>query len=115
MILGTGCGGGVILKGKRLLGKNLIAGEWGHHSINFKGRKCWCGNRGCLETYLSGSGMEKEYKEQTGEETTAKEIFSLETDIAVQIKSSFYEAYGRGIANMQYTRSRSDSYWGGVE
>ena len=100
LILGTGCGGGVVLKGKIHLGVNLIAGEWGHHSIDIKGQECWCGKRGCLETYISGSGLEKQYKEQTGKKLSAKQIFSSRTKIAIEIKKSFYDAYGRGIANI---------------
>jgi fructokinase len=100
LILGTGCGGGVILNGKRLLGANLIAGEWGHHSIDINGKECWCGNKGCLENYISGSGMEKQYEEQTGEKLSAKEIFFSQTKIAIEIKKKFYDSYGRGIANI---------------
>ncbi len=100
MILGTGCGGGIVLKGKRLVGKNLIAGEWGHHSINTNGIKCWCGNRGCLETYLSGSGIEKQYREKTGDKLSAKLIFSSQSDVSAEIRKTFYDAFGRGIANI---------------
>lgn len=100
IILGTGCGGGIILKGRRLLGKNLIAGEWGHHSIDLNGMMCWCGKRGCLETYLSGSGIENQYKEKTGKNLTAKEIFISKSAQAIAIKKLFYDAFGRGVANI---------------
>ncbi len=100
LILGTGCGGGVILNDKRLLGVNLIAGEWGHHSIDINGKECWCGKKGCLETYISGSGLEKQYTELTGKKLSAKEIFSSKTKDAIEVKKFFYEAYGRGIANI---------------
>ncbi|OUW05042.1 MAG: N-acetylglucosamine kinase [Betaproteobacteria bacterium TMED156] len=100
IILGTGCGGGIIIKGQRLIGKNFIAGEWGHHSIDINGRECWCGKKGCVETYLSGSGVEKQYYELTGKHISAREIFSSETKFAIQIKDSFYEMFGRGVANV---------------
>ena len=100
LILGTGCGGGIIFNGKRLLGVNLIAGELGHHSIDINGIECWCGKRGCLETYISGSGLEKQYIDQTGKKLSAKEIFASHTKEALKIKKNFYDAYGRGIANI---------------
>ncbi len=100
IILGTGCGAGIVLRGRRLLGKNLIAGEWGHHSIDLNGRKCWCGKKGCLETYLSGSGVENQYRAKTGEELTAEEIFESNTIAATEIRRTFYEAFGRGVANV---------------
>ena len=59
-----------------------------------------CGKRGCLETYISGSGLEKQYKKLTGKKLSAKEIFSSQTKGAIEIKEIFYEAYGRGIANI---------------
>ncbi len=63
VILGTGCGGGLIVDGKPLRGANAIAGEWGHNPLpwpdpsELPGPPCSCGKRGCIETYLSGTGF----------------------------------------------------------
>ena len=63
VILGTGCGGGIVAHGRVLAGRNKIAGEWGHtplpwpHADELPGPPCWCGQWGCLERYISGSGL----------------------------------------------------------
>ncbi len=63
VIIGTGCGGGVVIDGKVLEGHNRIAGEWGHTPLPWPaseevpGPLCWCGQYGCLETVLSGPGL----------------------------------------------------------
>ena len=68
-ILGTGCGGGVVVDGRILEGANGIGGEWGHTPLPWPGAGewpaplCWCGRAGCLELYVSGSGLERDYTE----------------------------------------------------
>jgi fructokinase len=63
VILGTGCGGGLVVNGTILRGRHAIAGEWGHNPMpwptpdEYPGRPCWCGLTGCLETVLSGTGL----------------------------------------------------------
>jgi len=63
VILGTGCGGGLVVAGKPLVGANAIAGEWGHNPLpwpdtdELPGPPCTCGKRGCIETFLSGTGF----------------------------------------------------------
>ncbi|MDW8443496.1 MAG: ROK family protein [Acetobacteraceae bacterium] len=63
VILGTGCGGGVVVDGRVLTGPHAIAGEWGHTPLPWPsasetpGRRCWCGRHGCLETWISGTGL----------------------------------------------------------
>jgi fructokinase len=65
-ILGTGCGGGVVTHGRLLTGANAFAGEWGHTPLPWPtaeehpGPLCWCGRRGCLELYVSGSGFARD-------------------------------------------------------
>jgi fructokinase len=67
VILGTGTGGGVVVRGAGVTGANAIAGEWGHNPLPWPddderpGRPCYCGLRGCLETFLSGPGMAADY------------------------------------------------------
>ena len=63
VIMGTGCGGGVIVDGRVLPGRNRVAGEWGHTPLPWPREDewplppCWCGQTGCLELYLSGTGL----------------------------------------------------------
>ena len=63
VIMGTGCGGGIVSSGRLLDGPNGTAGEWGHTPLpwmrpeEFPGPRCWCGRHGCLETFLSGPGL----------------------------------------------------------
>jgi fructokinase len=63
VILGTGCGGGLVANGRLVEGRNRVAGEWGHNPLPWMtaaehpGPACWCGQRGCLETFLSGPAL----------------------------------------------------------
>jgi fructokinase len=66
-ILGTGCGGGLVVNGRLLEGANGIGGEWGHVPLpwprpdELQVEACWCGQRGCLETWISGTGFERDH------------------------------------------------------
>ena len=63
VILGTGVGGGIVIHGAPVVGANAIAGEWGHNPLPWPrdderpGPACWCGKRGCIETFLSGPAL----------------------------------------------------------
>jgi fructokinase len=61
VIMGTGVGGGIIINGKIHHGRTNIAGEWGHHCLHNDGNSCYCGNLGCVETYISGPALEKKW------------------------------------------------------
>jgi len=80
VILGTGCGGGIALGGRIHNGPNGVAGEWGHTVLpwmrteEFPGPECYCGFRGCIETWISGTGLERDYERATGTKLTGKEI-----------------------------------------
>ena len=80
VILGTGVGGGLVIDGKIFPGANLISGEWGHNPLpwpdlnELPGPECYCGLRGCIETFLSGSGLENTFYKITGETVSANEI-----------------------------------------
>ena len=80
VILGTGVGGGLVIDGKIFPGANLIAGEWGHNPLpwpdlnELPGPECYCGLRGCIETFLSGSGLENTFYKITGDKISANEI-----------------------------------------
>ncbi len=67
IIMGSGCGGGICMDGRLHHGRHGIAGEWGHFSIDPEGSKCFCGNHGCIERKISGTGVEhafyKKHKE----------------------------------------------------
>jgi len=80
VIVGTGCGGGVVVGGRVLVGANAIAGEWGHNPLpaprgdEIPGPPCYCGRRGCTEQFLSGPALARDYRESGGESMTAAEI-----------------------------------------
>ena len=80
VIIGTGCGGGIVVNRHIIPGVNGIAGEWGHTPLpwpvenEFENHDCWCGKTGCLETYISGTALVKDYKRMTGLEKDGKQI-----------------------------------------
>lgn len=80
VILGTGVGAGIVADGTLLTGANAIAGEWGHTPLpwlteqEYPGRSCYCGQRGCIETFVSGPAFERDFAEATGQETPASSI-----------------------------------------
>ena len=80
VIVGTGTGGGIVVNKQILTGPNAIAGEWGHnpmpwpHADELPGVACYCGRRGCIETFLSGPGMAREFFNVTGIQYSAQEI-----------------------------------------
>jgi fructokinase len=74
IILGTGVGGGIVVDQKVLAGRHGIAGEWGHNVLEENGASCYCGKRGCVETVLSGPGLEKFYAAATGRKMSLPEI-----------------------------------------
>lgn len=83
VIVGTGCGGGVALNGKVHGGPNGVAGEWGHNPLpwpsptEFPGPECYCGKRGCIERWISGSGLERDFLETTGKPLHGPDIVAL--------------------------------------
>ncbi|MBN2109058.1 MAG: ROK family protein [Deltaproteobacteria bacterium] len=66
IIMGTGCGGGICVNGHVRTGPHHIAGEWGHYAVDPNGAPCYCGNRGCVETKISGGGVEAAFYERYG-------------------------------------------------
>jgi fructokinase len=83
VILGTGVGGGIVVRGRVLTGPNAIAGEWGHNPLPAPTAQdlplpaCYCGRAGCIETYLSGPGLMRDYEQATGKRLSSEEIVSL--------------------------------------
>jgi predicted NBD/HSP70 family sugar kinase len=84
VILGTGVGGGIAVRGKVLTGPNAIAGEWGHNPLPLPTAEdlplppCYCGRAGCIETYLSGPGLSRDHEALTGQKLGAEEIVKHE-------------------------------------
>jgi fructokinase len=82
VIIGTGTGGGIVVNGRVLTGANAIAGEWGHNPLPAQedderpGPPCYCGRHGCIETFLSGPGLSRDYVAHGGSEIGAQEIVS---------------------------------------
>ena len=82
VILGTGCGGGIAVDGRVHSGSNGVAGEWGHNTLpwmrrdEFPGSACYCGKNGCIETWISGTGLEADYNRATGVALNGPEIIA---------------------------------------
>jgi fructokinase len=82
VILGTGCGGGISFRGEVRVGPNGVSGEWGHNPLawatpdELPGPLCFCGQRGCLETWISGTGLARDHQRVTGKQLSGPEIVS---------------------------------------
>ena len=108
VIIGTGCGGGIVVNGQILNGVNAIGGEWGHNPLPWstaddEALLCYCGLKGCNETFLSGSGLEQHYKKRTGQVKTAKQIVALseQGDIeAEQLMQDYIIWLAKGLASV---------------
>jgi fructokinase len=80
VILGTGVGGGLVVHGRVITGRNAIAGEWGHNPLPWPepderpGPRCYCGKDGCIETLLSGPGLAAGYRAHTGVDVRGEEV-----------------------------------------
>ncbi|MBO9703867.1 MAG: ROK family protein [Sporocytophaga sp.] len=104
VIMGTGCGGGIVYNGQVIQGLQSIAGEWGHTTIDYqRGPKCYCGKHGCVETFISGGGVEKRYEELTGDKKSLHEIILLYrsgNENAGIIMHNFFEHFGVALSNV---------------
>jgi fructokinase len=84
VIVGTGCGGGVVANGRVLTGANAIGGEWGHNPLpaprdgESPGPACYCGRTGCIEQFLSGPALARDYEEQGGDAIGAHDVAARE-------------------------------------
>ena len=80
VILGTGVGGGIVVGGRVLPGRQAIAGEWGHNPLpwprasELPGPRCYCGRYGCIETFLSGPGLARDYRAGSEDPVIPEEI-----------------------------------------
>jgi len=102
VIMGTGCGGGIVFDGKIRRGPQNIAGEWGHMVIDPQGEPCYCGANGCVESFISGGGLEKTIKNKTGHIISAVNFFNtpLKDESLKNIKQDFYARFGQALANL---------------
>lgn len=98
VIMGTGVGGGIIIDGKIHHGRTNIAGEWGHHTLHQNGNSCYCGRRGCVETYISGPALEKRWTELTGKMQSLPDI--VNNSQSTQWKKEFLSNFGISLANV---------------
>ena len=101
VIMGTGVGGGVIIRKKIHTGRANIAGEWGHHCVRPDGNSCYCGNNGCMETYISGPALERYWTKLTYKTEPLHEIVKkLDSEVGKRWKEDFLENFGLGLANV---------------
>ena len=101
IIMGTGVGGGLVINGKIHTGRTNIAGEWGHHCIKPNGNECYCGRKGCVETYISGPALEKKWNELTNQNISVSDIVKNSQEDAYKTwKNEFLENFGLSMANV---------------
>jgi fructokinase len=103
MILGTGCGGGLCIDGRIHRGRHLIAGEWGHFSVDPAGARCWCGNTGCIETKISGAGAARAYQRKYAAKIPFEEIVArhrIGEPRAADIFNQFLDDFGRCVGGL---------------
>ncbi len=101
LAVGTGVGGGIILDGRLHRGHGGFGGELGHVPVNFDGRPCICGGRGCLKTYVSGTDIGLMGSERLGRPVAAEEVFRLAAAgdaAAKELVAEVIEALGAGLA-----------------
>src|SRR5215217_3621372 len=109
VILGTGAGSGIAVDRRVLVGRHRIAGEWGHNPLPWPrdeerpGPSCFCGQHGCLETFISGTGFAADHARRTGTALQAEEIIRLMRagDAAAHASYEIYvDRLARGMAHV---------------
>ena len=113
VIIGTGCGGGIVVDGRVLPGRNRIAGEWGHTPLpwprgsEYPEPRCWCGQSGCLELYLAGPGL---IRDGGAEDPAARERHAdrLARGLAVitNVLDPDIIVLGGGVSNLEHLYER---------
>lgn len=99
IIMGTGVGGGLVMDGKVWNGKHGIAGEWGHNYLDQSGGPCYCGKVGCVETILSGPGLQRYYTSISGHEKKLKDIVKDHDDPHARATlDRLHEYFGRAVS-----------------
>ncbi|MDY0136166.1 MAG: ROK family protein [Thiomicrospira sp.] len=108
VIIGTGCGGGLVVDGQILNGVNAIAGEWGHNPLPWQKageyqQACYCGQSNCVETFLSGPGMAKRFAYSSGRVLSAHELvlaMRAGDDQAIAFMQRYYDWLAQGLASV---------------
>jgi fructokinase len=109
VILGTGVGGGIVVHGRCLEGPNRIAGEWGHNPLpwpkseELPGPPCYCGKRGCIETFLSGPGFERDHVAAGGEVLASPDIVAraaADDTLATRSLARYADRLARALASV---------------
>lgn len=109
VIVGTGAGAGIVVNGRLLTGPNAIAGEWGHNPLPWPrheecpGPPCYCGKRGCLETFLSGPGLADDCKRVSGKGLSTEAIVGAAEQGDMQaeaIMQRYEDRLARGLAHV---------------
>ena len=105
VILGTGVGGGLVVNGQLISGRNRIAGEWGHNPLpwpnaaEWDGPPCWCGRRGCLETWLSGPALAASYS-QSADAIALEAAAEAGDHLAIQVLDLWLDRCARALASI---------------
>ena len=109
VILGTGCGGGLVFRGSLIDGPLGVGGEWGHNPLPWAseaehpGPKCWCGRNGCMEVWVSGPGLEADHARAAGERLTSEAIAARAGDGDEEAKATLgrhANRLARGLAHV---------------
>lgn len=104
VIMGTGVGSGIVVGDKVLGGRHGIAGEWGHNVLDPMGVRCYCGKIGCVETVISGPGLERYYTSLSGEKIRLPEIYAEYLSggnlHAQRTMARLFQEFGKAIASI---------------
>jgi len=110
IIVGTGCGGGICVGGRVLTGAHAITGEWGHNPLPAPtpgeiaiAPHCYCGRVGCIESWISGTGLSADYARRAGKELAADAIAALAAKgdgLARAVMEDFYDRFARAVAGI---------------
>ena len=109
VIVGTGCGAGIIFDCQVVDGPNAIGGEWGHNPLpwpqggELESTKCWCGKNGCIETFLSGTGFAADYLRVVGDELSAEQIVNAASEgsaYAEQVLTRYEHRMAKSLAHV---------------
>ena len=109
VILGTGCGAGVVAQGQLIGGANGVAGEWGHNPLPWASsealaqRPCFCGRHGCIEQFLSGTGLQQSYQLAGGGSISVPELmvrYRADEPLAHQVLAAFFEQLAQALVHV---------------
>lgn len=100
VIMGTGVGGGIVVGGKAIGGHHGIAGEWGHNPLIPDGDPCYCGKRGCVETVISGTALERWYFERSGRKLRLRDIAASDDPDAVATIDRLCGCFGKALSSV---------------